>query len=87
MAVRSIDELNITNFQDTGLTTPLDRYSFDLEIKWTNHDDTTGEHSSNRIFPNALAPMPLYVRRRFAEQMIEAVARVELGLSDWEDYR
>lgn len=89
MAVQSVDELHIKNFVDTGLTTPLDRYTFDLEIKWTNFDGTTGSHASNRTFPNALSAMPLDARRRNAERMITEIVRVELGLgiNTWEDFK
>lgn len=83
---RSVDEINITNFVDTGLTTPLNRYTFDLEVKWTADDGTKNEHSSNRVFPNALTSMPLSVRRRYAIEMIVAIVRVEMGLDSWEDY-
>jgi hypothetical protein len=84
---RSIDELNITNFVNTGLTTPLDRYTFDIELKWTDDSGVQHEHSANRTFPNALSAMPLAVRKEFAIQMLTAVVRVELGLDSWEDYQ
>lgn len=83
---RSVDEINITNFVDTGLTTPLDRYIFDVEIKWTSDDGVQHEHSTSRTFPNALLAMPLAIRKEFAIQMLIAVARVELGVNSWEDY-
>lgn len=85
---RSIDEINITNFVDTGLTTPMARYTFSLQIKWT---DDSGVKRTNGpttyTFPNDLATMPLLVRRRFAEDMITAMVRVTLGIDTWEQYQ
>lgn len=87
MAARSVDEINITNFNNTGATTPFSRYTFSLEVKWT---DTEGIARSNgpttRTFPNDLASMPLAVRRKFAEAMIMATVRVQLGIDTWEMY-
>ena len=84
---RSVDEINITNWTDTGLTTPFPRYTFDLEIKWTDNDGDLHTHGPQTYtFPNDLGTMPLRVRRRFAEQMILATARVTLGIDDWEAY-
>ena len=85
---RSVDEINIANFVDTGLTTPMARYTFDLEIKWT--DNLGVQHVSGPqtyTFPNDLAAMPLYVRKAFAEEMITATVRVSLGIDEWEMYR
>lgn len=82
---RSVDEVNITNFVNTGLTTPLDRYTFDIEIKWTVAG-VPNTHASTRTFPNALSAMPLAVKKAFALQMLMATARVELGIDAWEDY-
>lgn len=83
---KSVHEINITNWTDTGFTTPLDRYTFDLEIKWTDNTGTDHTHNSNRTFPNALSAVPLSVMRVFAEKMIIATVRVELGIDSWEDY-
>lgn len=87
MAARSVDEINISNFQNTGLTTPLPRYTFTLEIKWTSVDGEPRTHGPQTYtYPNDLAAMPLAVRRAFAEQMITATARVALGINEWSDY-
>lgn len=83
---RSVDEINITNFANTGLMTPLERYTFDIEIKWTE-GGVQNTHASPRTFPNALTAMPLAVRKVFALKMLMATARVELGIDDWEDYK
>ena len=84
---RSVDEINITNFQDTGQTTPFSRYTFTLEVKWTDDQGTRRTHGPQTYtFPNDLASMPLVVRRKFAEQMITAAARVALGIDDWSNY-
>jgi len=87
MSVRSVDELNITNFVDTGATTPFSRYRFTLEIKWTDDQGEKHVHGPQEYtFPNDLAAMPLAVRRAFAEKMITVTARVALGIDAWEQY-
>jgi hypothetical protein len=84
---RSVDEINITNFVNTGLTTPLPRYTFTLHIKWTNDAGVQQTHGPQTYtYPNDLAAMPLNVRRAFAEKMITATARVALGIDTWEMY-
>lgn len=84
---RSIDEINITNWANLGTTTPIERRSFTLEVKWTRDDGTKGTHTSSRTFPAALSTMPLAVLHRFVTEMVIAVVRVELGLATWEDYQ
>lgn len=85
---RSVDEINITNFVNTGQTTPFSRYTFILEVKWTDDSGVKRTHGPQTYtFPNDLAAMPLAVRRRFAEQMIMATARVALGIDSWEAYQ
>jgi hypothetical protein len=87
MAARSVDEVNISNFVDTGLTTAMARYTFSLTIKYT---DANGAHQVHgpvtKTFPNDLAAMPLAVRKRFAQDMINATVRVALGIDDWSQY-
>lgn len=85
MPARSVDELNIKNFVNTGATTPFSRYTFTLEIKWTDNAGVKHVHGPQTYtFPNDLASMPLAVRKKFAIQMIAATARVTLGIDDWE---
>lgn len=85
---RNVDEINITNFVNTGQTTPFSRYTFTLEIKYVDNQGVKRTHGPQTYtFPNDLTSMPLAVRRRFAEQMIQATARVALGVSEWEDYQ
>ena len=84
---RSVDEINISNFVDTGLTTAFSRYTFTLQIKWT--DDQGAKHTNGPTtytFPNDLATMPLAARRYFAQEMIKATARVTLGIDSWSQY-
>lgn len=85
MAARSISELNISNFQNLGVTTPLPRYSFTIEIKYEDANGVARVHGPQTYtYPNDLAAMPLSVRRAFAEKMIQATARVALGIDSWE---
>jgi len=84
---RSVDELNITNWTATGQDVPISQYEFDLEIKWTNYDETKHVHGPQTYtFPNDIASMPLNVMREFAQQMIIATARVALGIDTWEQH-
>lgn len=82
-----IHELNITNFQNTGLVTPFPRYTFELEVKWTDDDGVNRTHGPQTYtFPNDLAGMPPPVQREFAERMIEAKVRVTIGEANWDEY-
>ena len=85
---RNVHELNITNWAVTGSNVPIPQYTFDLEIKWTDADGEYRTHGpTTYTYPNDLASMPLASRRHFAEQQIDAMVRVTLGISEWEDYR
>jgi hypothetical protein len=87
MAARRVDGIYITNFIDTGLTTPMTRYRFTLEIKWYDAEDVARTHGPQQYtFPNDLADMPDEIKRAFAEKMIIAKARVALGVDTWEQY-
>jgi alpha-glucosidase (family GH31 glycosyl hydrolase) len=87
MPANSVDELNISNFLNTGQTTAVARYTFTMEIKWT--DDEIGQRThgpQTYTYPNDIAAMPLAVRKRYALEMIKATARVALGIDTWEMY-
>jgi len=87
MPARTVDEINITNFNNTGATTPFSRYTFSLEVKWTDEQGVARSNGpTTGTFPNDLASMPLSVRRKFAEAMITATIRVQLGIDDWSQY-
>lgn len=87
MPARSVDQINITDFVDTGQTRQMARYFFTLEVNWTDLEGEKHTHGPQQYeFPTDLVSMPLNVRRRFAEEMIIAVARVTLGIDDWEQY-
>jgi hypothetical protein len=84
---RSVDEVNITNWVNTGQTRQMARYTFTLEIKWTDDQGVQHVHGPQIYdFPTDLTAMPLAVRRRFANEMIIATARVALGIDTWEQY-
>lgn len=83
---RSVEEVNVTNWQVTGSKVPIAQYQFDLEIKWTDNEGNPRVHNNTYRYPNDIAPMPLSVRRRYAEDMIIATARVTLGINEWSDY-
>lgn len=83
---RSVDAINISNWQQTGSNVPIPQYQFDLQIIWTDDSGVRHEHNATYRYPNDLASMPLAVRREFAEQQIIATARVQLGIETWEMY-
>ncbi|MGD8499003.1 MAG: hypothetical protein PVJ86_00055 [Phycisphaerales bacterium] len=83
---RSIDAIFYTNWQETESNIPIPQYSLHIKINWTNEDGNQHEHEDDYLFPNVLADMPLKVRRRYAEEMMTAKARVALGINSWEDY-
>ncbi len=83
----TVNELHITNWVDTGQTTPFSRYQFTLTLKWVDAQGVTRTHGPQQYtFPNDLATMPVAVRREFAQKMIEATVRVTLGIDEWSDY-
>lgn len=87
MAGGNVNEINIDQFTNTGLTTPIPRYSFRLHIVWTDEAGEQRTHGPQTyLYPNDIAAMPLSVRRRFAIDMINATARVALGIDTWEMY-
>ena len=84
---RNVDQINITNWAATGSTVPVPQYSVDVEIYWTNDDGSQGHHGPETyLWPNVLADVPLKVVREFMREMIEARARVELGIDTWDMY-
>ena len=84
LPAQGVEEINITNWQETGTNVNIPQYSFDLEIKWTDQFGAKREHSGTYLYPNDISEMPNKARRRFAEEMIVATARVELGIDEWE---
>ena len=70
----------------TGTSVSIPQYQFDLEIKWTDNEGSPHTHNGTYRYPNDIASMPLSVRRRYAEDMVIAAARVTLGLNEWDDY-
>jgi len=84
--VRSVEEVNVTNWVATGSSVSIPQYQFDLQILWTDNDGEPHEHNGTYRYPNDIAAMPLNVRRRYAEEMVVATARVTLGIDEWSDY-
>lgn len=84
--VRSVDAIFYTNWQETSSNISIPQYSLHIKVQWTDDDGNSHEHEGDYLFPNVLVDMPLKVRRRYAEEMMTAKARVTLGIDDWEDY-
>lgn len=87
MPARNVDQVLIQNWQKTGPTPPVDQWSVDITVRWTDLEGSAHEHSDTYLFPNVLASMPLASRRSFMEQIIMAGVRVALGIDTWEDYQ
>lgn len=87
MPARNVDQILIQNWQKTGPTPPVDQWSVDIEVKWTDTDGNHHEYAGTHLFPNELASMPLRSLRFFMEKMIIAAVRVTLGIDTWEDYQ
>ena len=86
MPARSVDEINISNVSQTGTNAKVDRYSFDIQVKWTDHSGGKHEHSDTYVWPNVLSDVPNNVVKEFMQEMVIAKARVALGIDDWENY-
>ena len=87
MGVRSVDQINISNWKVTGINVSIPQYSFVIEINWTDNAGVKHTYGpATKKYPNDIADMPLVVRKRYAEEMIIATARVILGIDEWEDY-
>ena len=86
MPARRIDEINISNVIPAGGAAKVDRYNFDIEIKWTDLQGGKHTHADTYIWPSVLDDVPNNVVKQFMQEMIIIKVRVELGLSSWEDY-
>jgi hypothetical protein len=89
MSARSVDEINITNFETLSIN-PL-RAQFDLELKWTRENGTSAEYNATHIWPDDILPggvevMPSAVWQEFIIQMITAAIRVNRGVSEWDEH-
>ena len=87
MPARNVDQVLISNWQQTGPTPPVAQWSVDITVRWTDMEGVAHEHAATHIFPNEMAVMPLRSRRFFMEQIIMAGVRVALGIDTWEDYQ
>lgn len=84
----SVNELNITNFQATGLNTSIPRYTFLLEMKYTLDDGVLRTYGpTTHTWPNDLTGIPLDVQQKMITGIIDAKARVSVGAASWDDYR
>ena len=81
VGTRSVDRIDITNWQATGLKTSIDRYTMVLEFWWTENDGTARHHGPQTYtWPNDLAGIPLGVLKGWAEQIIVQAVRYNLGI-------
>ena len=80
---KSVNSIIVSNWTDTGATTKMDRYTFDLRVEYTEDDGTPRVHEGNYTYPNDLSDVPLSVRKKWATEQIEAKVRVQLGVLEW----
>lgn len=76
----TIDSLSITNWTDTGQTTPVPRWTVDVEINWDNAARIPQQHIQTYTFPNVLQGIPLARLRRYMEMIIMNEARLALAI-------
>jgi len=81
VTTRSVDQILIGNIQDTGLTTPIKRYTFDLEITWTTSDGAVHHHGpATYVWPNDLADVPLSIVKQWGVDLVIQAVRWRLGV-------
>lgn len=81
MAGRNVN-VWITNWTNTGATTPVPRWTVDVVIEWTKEDGTPGSHSGTYTFPNILGGVPLKRIRQYMEEIILREARIQLAIDE-----
>ncbi len=78
---RSVDQVNITNVQATGQTTPIARYTFSLEVTWTDDAGVKHHHGPQTYtWPNDLADVPQRIVRQWAVELVTQAVRWRLGI-------
>lgn len=83
VGTRSVDRIDITNIQATGLTTPIDRYTFWLEFWWTENDGTKRHHGPQQyVWPNDLADVPNHIVKEWATELVTQAVRWRLGIDE-----
>lgn len=83
----TVNELNITQFTNTGLTTAIPRWTFQLHIKYTDDSGVLRTYGpATHTWPNDLTGIPTNVQNKFMQQIITAKVRVTLGIDSWDDY-
>lgn len=83
----SVNELNITNFVQSG-NTSIPRWTFSLNVKYTLEDGVLRTYGpATHTWPNDLTGIPTDVQQKMMREIITAKTRVSLGISDWDEYR
>lgn len=77
---RSVDEVHITGWTNTGTTVPVPRWTVNVTFKWTNDAGQAQTNTATRSFPNMLAGVPTRRLREYMEAIILAEARIALGI-------
>lgn len=82
-----VHEFNIGNWNKLGTTTPVPRWQFTIQIKWTDNDGAAQEHSGTYTFPNVLSIVPDAIMKEWVQNMIQTIAFHELGIQSIESLR
>lgn len=82
----SVNELNISGWTNTGLTTPIPRWTFQLSIKWTNNSGVQNIYGpATHTWPNDLSGTPDDYLKKLMTKVIADKARVTIGEMTWEE--
>lgn len=81
---RSVDEINLGEWNNLGSTVPFPQYSKDIEIKWTDNDGVQHVRQTTVTFPNILQNVPLRRLGQYMEEIILQELRLQYGI-DTED--
>ncbi|MFH1185965.1 MAG: hypothetical protein V1755_13140 [Chloroflexota bacterium] len=78
---RSVDQVNITSIQATGLKTQIDRYTFMLEFAWTDNAGVKRHYGpAQAVWPNDLADVPARIVKAWATDLVTQAIRWRLGI-------
>jgi hypothetical protein len=76
----TVNEFNISNWQKLAQTTPVPRWQFTIQIKWTDSEGANQEHNGTYVFPSVLSVVPDDIWRGWVQDMIQRIARYQLGI-------
>ncbi len=72
--------VTISDIQPLGTNAPVARYSFDLELEWTDNEGVVHEHSGTYTWPNFLAGITNKELKSIAHFLALLKVKKELGI-------